>query len=159
MKITEFRTPLNDRYFEDYEVGATYRLGSFTLSEPEILEFARRYDPQPFHADPAAAGASYYRGIIASGWHTGSCMMRMLVDHFLSPVSSLGSPGLDEIRWPRPVRPGDELNVTVTIEDARRSSSKPDRGVMHTAMAVTNQRGEEVMTVRGVNMMLCRTAG
>lgn len=159
MTITTFAKAAQDRYFEDYEPGATYVLGQFSLNQEEIVEFARRFDPQPFHVDPKAAKASHYGGIIASGWHTGSCMMRLLVDHFLSPVASLGSPGLEEIRWSRPVRPGEVMTVRVTVEQARRSQSKPDRGLIHSRMEVTNEGGEVAMSVRGVNLTLCRTPG
>ena len=128
MKEVSFSTAASDRWFEDYEVGGTYQLGSFSLSEAEIVEFAQRFDPQPFHIDPDAARASPYGGIIASGWHTGSAVMRLLVDNFISSNAGLGSPGLDEIRWLKPLRPDMPLHVRITILEARRSQSKPDRG-------------------------------
>jgi acyl dehydratase len=96
-----------ERYFEDYPVGAVFTGGPLAVSEADILDFARRYDPQPMHVDKAAAEAGPFGGLIASGWHTGALMMQLFVAHFLSPASSLASPGLDELRWLKPVRPGD----------------------------------------------------
>ena len=96
-----------DRYFEDYMAGSVHKLGSLVVEEAEIIEFARRYDPQPFHTDPEAAKDTIYGGLIASGWHTGSLMMSLAAGRYLSAVSSLGSPGIDELRWLKPVRPGD----------------------------------------------------
>jgi len=97
------------RYFEDYPAGAVFELGSIEVDPLEVQSFAERFDPQPFHVDPQAAALSPYGGIIASGWHTASLMMRLLAQGFLSPASSLGSPGIDELRWLLPVRPGDRL--------------------------------------------------
>ncbi len=141
--------PLRERYFEDYSVGEVLEFGDEPVTEADIVEFARRYDPQPFHIDPVAARQSPFGGLIASGWMTAGVMMRLLVDHFISPLSSLGSPGIDEIRWARPVRPGDRLKVRVTVLQVRRSASKPDRGLMQLHQEAVNQRGEVVMTVRG----------
>ncbi len=156
MRYTTFTTPPGDRYLEDYAVGATYQLGGFTFSESEIIEFARRFDPQPFHIDPAAARDSAFGGLIASGWHTGSAMMRAVVDGFISTVAGLGSPGMDEVRWLKPVRPGDRLTVRVTVEAARRSVSKPDRGVLHSLMEVVGEDGTPVMTARAIGLVRCR---
>lgn len=157
MQFKQFPTPQHDRYFEDYEPGATYDLGTFSLSEQEIVEFARRFDPQPFHIDPEAAKHSAFGGLIASGWHTGSCMMRKLVDVYLSSVAGMGSPGLDNIRWTHPVRPGDVLAVRVTVQQARRSESKPDRGLVHALMEVVNQDGTLCMAVNGISIIRCRS--
>jgi len=156
MAFARFETPRDQRYFEDYVVGATYELGSFTLSEAEIIEFATRFDPQRFHVDPVAAAASPYGGIIASGWHTGSAMMRLLADHFISAVAGLGSPGLDEIRWLKPTRPGAEMTVRVTVLDKRRSQSKPDRGLFFHKVEVFDPAGDVAMTVRGAGMVKLR---
>ena len=134
--------PYKERYFEDYIVGETIEFGDYAITEEEVVEFARRYDPQPFHVDPDAAAKSIYGGLISSGWMTGSVMMRMLADHFISPLSSMGSPGIDEVRWHRPVRPGDRLRMRVTILDKRRSTSKPDRGVIHVRQEALNQDGD-----------------
>jgi acyl dehydratase len=144
------------RYFEDYLPGYTTECGSFTLSQTEIIDFARQYDPQPFHIDPAAAKDGPFGGIIASGWHTTSMMMRLLVDRWLSQESSLGGAGVDELRWPRPVRPGDTLRVRATVLEARRSTSKPDRGIIKTLAEMTNQDGDLVMKVTATNFVLLR---
>lgn len=157
MKIAQFHTAPNDRYFEDYEVGASYELGTYSLSEAEIVDFARRFDPQPFHIDPVAAANSPYGGIIASGWHTASAMMRLMVDHFISANAGLGSPGLDEIRWLKPVYPGAVLAVRVTVLDKRLSNSKPDRGFFSHLVEVRNTAGEPVMTVKGAGMVRRRS--
>lgn len=156
MSKAVFKSPRDQRYFEDYEVGACYELGSFRLSEAEIIEFATRFDPQRFHVDPVAAAASPYGGIIASGWHTGSAMMRLLADHFISSVAGLGSPGLDEIRWLKPTRPDTEMTVRVTVLDKRRSKSKPDRGLFFHKVEVFDPAGELAMTVRGAGMVKLR---
>lgn len=139
-------------YFEDLEVGRTIPVGSCTVSEDEIVDFAARFDPQPFHVDPEAAARSIYGGIIASGWHTCGMMMRLMVDNFLRNSSSMGSPGVDEIRWLKPVRGGDTLSVTTTALEVRPSSSKPDRGIVMTLWQATNQHGEVVATIKGMGM-------
>lgn len=139
-------------YFEDFEVGRTIPVGSCTVSEEEIIDFATRFDPQPFHVDRDAAATSIYGGIIASGWHTCAMMMRLMVDGFLSEAASMGSPGVDEIRWIKPVRAGDTLTVTTTPLEARPSGSKPDRGVVVTMWEAKNQHGELVATVKGMGM-------
>jgi acyl dehydratase len=143
-------------YFEDFEPGRVILAGSRTLCEDEIVAFAMHFDPQPFHVNRAAAAESHFGGIIASGWHTCSIMMRLVVDGFLSEAASMGSPGVDEIRWLAPVRPGDTLTVTTTVLDARPSSSKPDRGVVHTMWEAKNQHGETVATVKGMGMFMRR---
>ena len=146
------------RYFEDYVPGFSIDCGSFTLDQAEIIAFAERYDPQPFHVDPRAAKDGPYGGIIASGWHTASMMMRKVVENFLSAASSIGAAGVDEIRWPRPVRPGDTLHVRAEILEARRSRSKPDRGIIRTRMEIANQDGELAMTAIATNFVLARHA-
>ncbi len=144
------------RYFEDYVPGITLDCGSFSLSEEEIIAFAKEYDPQPFHVDPVAAKAGPFGGLIASGWHTTSMMMRRLVDNYLSPESSLGAAGIDDIRWPKPVRPGDTLHIRARVREARMSTSKPDRGIVKTLMELINQDGDLVMTVTAINFVLSR---
>jgi acyl dehydratase len=143
-------------YFEDYVPGLTVDCGSFTMSEEDIVAFAVKYDPQPFHVDPVGAKEGPFAGLIASGWHTTSMMMRQLVDHWISPESSLGAAGIDEIRWPKPVRPGDTLHVQATILERRRSASKPDRGIIKTRAELTNQDGDVVMTLIATNFILLR---
>ena len=144
------------RYFEDYAVGSEFSGGSIAVDAAEIIAFARRYDPQPFHTDPEAARASTFGGLIASGWHTVALTMKLLVESYLSAESSLGSPGIDELRWIKPVRPGDALSIRVVVKEARRSRSRPDRGLVGSAIEVRNQRGELVMSMRAMNLMLLR---
>jgi acyl dehydratase len=145
------------RYFEDYAPGFTVDCGSVSVSEAEIIAFAKEYDPQPFHVDPVAAAEGPFGGLIASGWHTTSLAMRQLVDHWVSPESSLGSPGVDEIRWPSPVRPGDTLHVRATVLETRRSQSKPDRGIIRSLTEVTNQNGDAVLRLIAANFILARS--
>jgi len=149
---------MTERYFEDYAEGAVFTVGTMRVSEAEIVDFARKYDPQPMHTDPEAAARGYFGGLIASGWHTGAMMMRLFADNFLSPASSIASPGLDELRWLKPVRPGDVLSLRVTILEARRSRSRPDRGVVRSFVEVLNQAGEAVMTLRPISLIRCRPA-
>jgi acyl dehydratase len=144
---------MSERYLEDYPVGAVFEGGAVAVSESDILEFARRYDPQTMHTDPAAAAHGYFGGLIASGWHTAALMMRLFAAHFLSPASSLASPGIDELRWLKPVRPGDVLSVRVTVTEARRSHSKPEQGVVRSFVEVLNQRDEAVMTLRPISLI------
>jgi len=151
--VNDHREP---RYFEDYVPGLTVDCGSFTMNEADIIAFAREYDPQPFHVDPVAAKDGPYGGIIASGWHTTGMMMRLLVEHYISPESSLGAAGVDEIRCLRPVRPGDTLHVRDAVRDARRSGSRPDRGIITTAAELTNQDGDLAMRLTAITFVLLR---
>ncbi|HXT89739.1 MAG TPA: MaoC family dehydratase [Trebonia sp.] len=144
------------RYFEDYVPGLTVDCGSFSMSEAEIIAFAKEYDPQPFHVDPVGAKDGPFGGLIASGWHTTSMMMRQLVEHYVSPESSLGAAGVDEIRWPRPVRPGDTLHVRATVLEARRSASKPDRGIVKSLAELINSDGDLAMKVTAINFIRLR---
>lgn len=146
-------------YFEDLAAGQVRELGGRTLSRQEIVEFARQFDPQPFHLDEDRARESIYGGLIASGWHTVALCMRMLVDGFVNDSASLGSPGADEIRWLKPVRPGDTLTLRVTCVETRPSESRPDRGLARFRYEVTNQRGERVMTMLGMGLFRRRSAG
>jgi acyl dehydratase len=156
MTHSTFTVAIADRYLEDYTVGSVHEFGPILVEETELIAFARRFDPQPLHTDLEAAAKGMYGGLIASGWHTASLMMRLFVDHFLSRVASLGSPGLDELRWIKPVRPGDALSIRVTVLDVGRSRSKPDRGFLRSFVEVLNQRREVVLTVRAVNILLYR---
>ncbi|HBL55298.1 MAG TPA: MaoC family dehydratase [Candidatus Lambdaproteobacteria bacterium] len=155
MSNTNLPHKREERFFEDYIRGAVFVFGPLDVDEDEVLEFARRYDPQPFHIDHDAAKKGPYEGLIASGWQTCAFVMRALVDNYFSPASSLGSPGIDELRWMIPVRPGDKLTVRATIIDTKRSRSKPDRGIVRTFIETLNQRQEIVMSFRSVNFMLC----
>ena len=110
-----FPPPVEQRYFEDYIIGESHTFGAISVEADEVIAFAKRFDPQPFHTDPEAGKLSIYGGMIASGWHTAALMMRLFVDHYLSHVASLGSPGVDELRWLKPVYPGDVLSLRVTV--------------------------------------------
>jgi acyl dehydratase len=156
MSALQDRGAVDQRYFEDYASGAVFECGPIFVEESEIVAFAKRYDPQEFHTDPAAAVRGVYGGLIASGWHTVAMTMRQLVEKYLSSVASLGSPGVDALRWIKPVRPADVLNVRVTVLEAKRSRSKPDRGVIRSLIEVSNQRGELVMSLEAINLLLCR---
>ena len=145
-----------DRWFEDYVPGAVHDLGSVMVDEQEVIAFARQFDPQPFHLDKERAEKSTFGGLIASGWHTACMAMRLIVDHYLSEVSSEGSPGIDELRWLRPVRPGDQLSVRATILDARLSRSRPKRGIVRSQIETLNQDGEIVMLLTSTIFIRCR---
>lgn len=138
-------------FFEDFNVGETVEIGRHAVTEAAILEFGRQYDPQPFHTDPEGARSSIYGGLIASGWQTCSIVMRVMCDAYLSEAASMGSPGMEEIRWLKPVRPGDVLVVMRTIEEAR-PTSKADRGLVLSRWDVYNQRDEHVMMMRGYGL-------
>jgi len=144
------------RYYEDFAEGQTFELGRTAVSEAEILEFARKFDPQPFHVDPEAAKRSMYGGLIASGWHTGSIYMGLMVRGLLHDAASLGSAGIDELRWLKPVRPGDTLQARLTVTALRPSSKRPDRGTVFTLGEMSNQHGERVFFVRSSGMFARR---
>ena len=150
---------MTERWFEDYLPGTTAEAGPIRVEEAEVVDFARRFDPQPFHVDAAAAAEGPFGGLIASGWHTCALMMRLLADEYLSPVSSLGSPGIDELRWLAPVRPGDELTLRTTVEEARLSRGKPDRGLVITRVEMVDQAGSVVLRLRAMNLVRCRPTG
>ena len=147
---------LGRQYFEDYAAGAVYEFGNIKVEEAEIISFGERFDPQSFHIDAKAAAISSFGGLIASGWHTAGLAMRLLVEHYLPRNGSMGSPGVDEVRWFLPVRPGDELSVRVTIIEARLSRSKPDRGLVRTHIEVLNQDRDVAMSMKALNLF--RTA-
>jgi acyl dehydratase len=159
LSTSDFRVPREDRYLEDYLQGAVYEYGYLTVTEAEILEFARRFDPQPIHTDPGFAATGPFGGLIASGWHTASMMMRLFADHYLSRVASLASPGIDELRWPAPVRPGDQLRLRATIVEARPSRSKPDRGLVRTRGELINQDDRVVLDLVAMNLIGRREPG
>jgi acyl dehydratase len=153
MSTATYTGPL---YFEDHLVGTVRETGFVTVTEDAIIEFETRYDPQSFHIDKEAASQSIYGGLIASGWHTASMCMRLLVvDGYISPAG-MGSPGIDALRWIKPVRPGDKLRARGTLIEARRSRSKPDRGLLRTQFEVFNQNQETVMTWIGLTFIKCR---
>jgi acyl dehydratase len=136
------------RYFEDIRAGDVVELGAYEVTREEIVDFARKYDPQPFHVDAEAAQDSPFGGLVASGWHTAAIFMRLFVDGILSESASMGSPGVEGIRWTAPVLPGDVLTGRVRVVAATPSQTRPDRGTVITESEVTNQDGEVVMTLR-----------
>ena len=147
------------RYFEDMVIGTRTRASRiYKVTREEVIEFATKYDPQPFHLDDDAAKATFFGRLSASGWHTGAMVMRMMVDTWkdTEPSAGLGSPGIDELRWVKPVYPGDELSVEMELIDKRRSKSRPDMGITKTRQTVTNQNGEVVMTMVSNGLMRVR---
>lgn len=146
-------------YWEDLQQPGKIEIGRHTFTEEEIIAFARQFDPQPFHVDPEAAKNSFFGGLIASGWHTCAVAMRLMVDKYVNRSASLGSPGLDSIRWLAPVRAGDTITYHRTTTAARVSESKPDIGLLQSRWEAVNQRGELVMTMEGWGMFRRRDAG
>ena len=133
------------RTFEDFPVGSTWPLGPYPVTRDQVIAFAEEFDPQPFHLDDAAAEASILGGLSASGWHSCAMMMRMMVDGFLAGSTAQGSPGVDYVKWLKPVRPGDVLSGTMTVLEARVSAKRPTLGVAKFHNAVVNQNGEKVL--------------
>lgn len=150
---------MNDlpRHFEDFEVGRTYQLGSHTMTREEIVDFARQFDPQPFHVDERLAQESSFGGLVASGWHTAAVFMRCYVDALIGGAASMGSPGVEQVRWLVPVRPGDELHARLTVTDAQPSNRRPDRGTVTMHSELENQHGEIVFSMVGRGLFARRT--
>ena len=144
---------MQDRYYEDYTVGEIIKAPGVSLDESDIIDFALRYDPQPIHLDRIAARESIYNGLIASGWQVIALAFRMLVQNGLLGRGSLGSPGLDEVRWLRPVRPGDTIYPSAEVMETRLSASKPDRGIVRLRYRIDNQKGETVATLASVQLV------
>ena len=147
-----------DFWFEDFTVGRRFETRGVTLSESQILDFAWQWDPQPFHIDLEASSNWGYGGLIASGFHTLCAAFRMVVQEGIFTAASLGSPGIDKLRWMRPVRPGDTIHTELEVLEARASQSKPDRGIVTLVYRVSNQRGEEVMRLEAVQILRRRPA-
>jgi acyl dehydratase len=147
------------RYFEDFTPEQVIELGRHTITKDEIITFAKQFDPQVFHLDEIAAKDTIFGGLIASGWHTGSLMMRMLYEGVVQHVVSLGSPGVDELRWMKPVRPGDTLSGRLTVTECVPSRSKPDRGIVKSTMEMRNQYGEVVVSAKGLSLFGRRPSG
>jgi acyl dehydratase len=157
--VDEATNTLPHRAFEDLPVGFTTSHGPVTVGEDAIVGFAAEFDPQPMHLDRVAGEASLLRGLAASGWHTCALFMRMLCDGLLLDSTSMGSPGVDELKWLRPVRPGDALTLNATVVDARASRSRPEVGLVRFEFVVTNQRAEAVMSMANVVMFRRRGTG
>ena len=145
-------------HFEDFEIGRTQTYGSYLVTEEEIIEFASKYDPQPFHLSDEAGKAMIFGGLCASGWHTGSIAMRMTVDNMPPNTASLGSPGLDELRWVKPVFPGDTLYMKSTVAGKKESKSRPELGIVFLLNEVFNQKDELVMSFKPTVMFKKREA-
>jgi acyl dehydratase len=146
-------------YWEDFKVGEVHQIGEKRVDKDEIIVFAKQFDPQPFHVDEAAAKASIYGGLIASGWHTVALVMRMMCDSYMLDSASLGSPGIDNLKWLKPVRPGDTIRAQRTTLEVRASASRPEMGLVKTRWEVINQNGERVMTMEGYGMFRRRNPG
>lgn len=136
------------RYFDDFAVGESSRFGQYTVSKDEITEFAQQYDPQPFHVDQEAAAESPFGELIASGWHSAAICMRLVVDNYFAE-GSLGSPGVENLKWRHPVKPGDTLSVQAEVLDKRELESKPDQGIVHIHFSMSNENEEEVLSMEG----------
>jgi acyl dehydratase len=156
LSATDFARGTSERYFDDYKAGAVYEYGYAQVDEPDVINFAKRFDPQLFHIDQESAASGPFGGLIASGWHTAGIFMRLYADHYLSWVASLGSPGVDDLRWPAPVRPGDSLRLRTTVLDTRCSRSKPDRGIVRTHGELFNQKDETVLSLVVINLLLLK---
>lgn len=152
-------TPTTTRAFEDFVEGECIPLAPYRVTAEEIVEFAGKYDPQPFHVDAEAAAGSMFGGLVASGWMTSAIFMRMQCDAYLLDSTCMGSPGVDEIRWLLPVRPGDELRGECRVTGLKPSRSKPDRGVVFFACQLENQAGDVVMTLRSLALFRRRLTG
>jgi acyl dehydratase len=146
-------------YWEDFAVGTVREFGGMKLEKADIVRFAKDWDPQPFHVDEEAAKQSPYGGLIASGWQTCAAAMRMCCDAYLLDAASLGSPGVESVRWVKPVRPGDTLKVRLEVLEARELKSKPGVGLVKNRWQLFNQNGEEVMQMEGYGMFLQRPRG
>ena len=158
MNSTNFTTSVENRYFEDYLAGSVHEFGPIAVELEEVIEFGMRFVPLTYHTDAELAKKSIYGGLIASGWHTAGLMMRLYTDNYLSKVANLGSPGVDELRWEKPVRPGDDLSIRVTVLETRLSRSRPDRGIVRSFVKVMNQNREVVMSLKMVNMVRSRSS-
>src|SRR4029077_16708585 len=146
---------LSERYLEDFAVGQTFGSGRLRIEGERALAFAAEFDPQPFHLDETAARHSIFGGLAASGWHTPPLTMRLLVDSELKPAGGFIGAGLDECRWPRPVRPGDELRIECEVIEVRPSKSRPEQGLIKLRTATLNQDGEAVL-IHVVNLVVLR---
>jgi acyl dehydratase len=156
MRSKSLQGSAKDYYFEDYKIGSVYETDSVIVTEEEIIAFGKQFDPQYFHVDPIAAKGSMFGGLVSSGWHTCAIFMKLYVDNFVSPISSLGSPGVEQIRWITPVRPNDSLRLKIVIKEAKRSKTKHMLGIIVPYAEMYNQNGELVMTMTATNFFKCR---
>lgn len=140
---------MTERYLDDFTVGQTFRSGRLQIDEEQIMRFASEFDPQPFHLDDKAARDTMFRGLAASGWHTAALTMRLLVEGELKPAGGIVGAGIDELRWPRPVRPGDELRVESEVLEVRPSKSRPEQGMIKVRSTTLNESGEAVQIFVG----------
>jgi acyl dehydratase len=138
------RAAMRERYFEDFAIGQTFESGRIVVDAQQVVSFASQFDPQPFHLDQETARGTMFGGLAASGWHTAAMTMRLLVESDIKPAGGLIGAGCDELRWPRPVRPGDELRITSQVLDVRPLKSRPNQGLVKMRTATLNQKGEEV---------------
>jgi len=145
-------------WWEDFKVGERSEMGRHTFDAEEIVAFARQFDPQPFHLDADAAKQTPFGGLIASGWHTCAVGMRLMVEHYVGKTASLGSPGIEDIRWLKPVRPGDTISYSRTVIESRASASRRDVGLVKHRWEAVNQAGETVLTMEGWGMFGRRPA-
>jgi acyl dehydratase len=146
---TDWKIPMTERYLEDFTVGQTFGSGRLRIDEEQIRRFASEFDPQPFHVDDKAARDTIFRGLAASGWHTAALTMRLLVEGELKPAGGIVGAGLDELRWPRAVRPGGELRVESEVLEARPSKSRPEQGMIKVRTTTLNESGEAVQIFVG----------
>jgi acyl dehydratase len=146
---------MSERYLEDFTVGQTFGSGRLRITEPQIKAFAAEFDPQPFHLDEEAAQQTFFRGLAASGWHTAAVTMRLLVDSELKPAGGVIGAGFEEFRWPKPVRPGDELHIESEVLDVRPSRSRPNQGLVKLRTRTLNQNNEAVQ-VQVANLVVPR---
>lgn len=159
LSATDFAAPIDDRYFEDYTPGAVYEYGHLTVTADDIVGFAEQFDPQPIHTDHIFAESGPFDGLIASGWHSAGLLMRLFAGHYLSRVASLASPGVDELRWSAPLRPGDTVRLRTTIVQTRPSRSKPDRGMVRTKAELLNQNDQSPISLLAMNILRRRHPG
>jgi acyl dehydratase len=153
LSLEDFSSPITNRWFEDYTPGDIYEYGYTSASQDEIIEFARKFDPQPIHIDPVFAASDVFHGIIGSGAHTLALTMGLYVGHYISHSASLASPGLDELRWIAPLRPDEELKVRIEIQEARISGSKPDRGIVRSHATTISETSGDIMTFTAINFL------
>ena len=157
MSRTEVPPALPRYYWEDFPAGHVREFGGLLVTREAVLDFARAYDPQPFHLDDEAAKGSLFGRLAASGWHTCAMAMRMMCDAYLLESAALGSPGVENLRWHKPVFPGDTLGVRLTVLEARASASRPEIGLVKSHWDVSNQHGEIVLSMQGWGMFRRRS--